>query len=89
MLPLLASVKVTVPVGVPLAELTVAVNLTHASRLIDAADAASEVDVAINPGGRAAAHTAGSKRPVATTARKLTSVREPQIMAATLTFPGE
>src|SRR5260370_6276834 len=67
MLPLLLSVKVTEPVGVPLAALTVAVNVTHESRVIDAEDAVSAVVVVIKARDDVvpAAAAAGRTRPPA------------------------
>src|SRR5215472_5860299 len=67
MLPLLTSVNLTEPVGVPVAALTLAVNFTHESRVIDAADDASVIFVAISACGDAGAAiaAAGAMRPAA------------------------
>jgi len=46
MLPLLVSVKVTEPAGVPAGALTLAVNVTRESYLLEAEDEVSVVDVA-------------------------------------------
>jgi hypothetical protein len=65
-------VKVTEPVGVPLAALTLAVKVTHESRVIDVEDEVSVVVVAANAAGNAAAPTAvGNMR--------LTTARMPEL----------
>src|SRR5579859_147674 len=74
MLPLLWSVKVTEPVGVPLAALTLAVNVTHESRVIDTADevsivvvvtrACGDADAALAAGGAAMPTAAARVKPI-------------------------
>jgi hypothetical protein len=54
MLPLLWSVNVTDPAGVPVTALTLAVNFTHESRVTDTADDVSVVVVEANPRDAAA-----------------------------------
>lgn len=66
MLPLLSSVKVTEPVGDPPTAVTLAVKVTHESRVTDVEDEVSVVVVAANALGNAAAPAAVGNMRLAT-----------------------
>src|SRR6266568_7201812 len=87
-LPLLVSVKVTEPAGVPLAALTIAVKVSHESGVTDVEDDVSVVVVAINACDDVVAAAAGRAKPTAATMVEPAKTRRPQRMVAHLPSAG-
>src|SRR5262245_22371987 len=86
MLPLLSSVNVTEPAGVPVAAVTWAVNLTHESYLLDVTDELSVVVVATVTAARGAAAAAAAGGPRLTAAASPAPIRIRRSVRTPATF---